>query len=72
MLDRILRYSDLKAAGHGSRTTIWRNVKIGRFPAPDLVLPNGAPGWYESTLGAYRARLETCRGDRAGLQAGVP
>lgn len=70
MLDRILRYSDLKAAGHGSRTTIWRNVKIGRFPAPDLVLPNGAPGWYESTLGAYRARLEaTHRGELAGAQA---
>ena len=42
---RVLRYNDLTARGHGSRTTIWRNVKAGKFPPPRQI--GDRPGWLE-------------------------
>jgi predicted DNA-binding transcriptional regulator AlpA len=40
----ILRYKDLKKAGHGSRVSIWRRVREGKFPAPRK-LPGGGVGF---------------------------
>ena len=41
------RYSDLQSLGYGSRVTIWRKVKEGKFPAPidDGI---GRPAWLEA------------------------
>lgn len=43
MVDRILRPKDVEAATGLSRTTIWRLVREGTFPAP-LRLTGSAPG----------------------------
>ena len=36
-LERINRYNDLEERGFGSRTTIWRKVRDGSFPAPEMI-----------------------------------
>jgi len=54
--ERINRYRDLEDRGFGSRVTIWRKVRAGRFPAPDVILDR--PGWRESVIAEY---LESCR-----------
>ncbi len=43
------RYKDLERRGYGSRWTVDRNVKQGKFPAPH-VDPNGRPFWTDEQL----------------------
>ncbi len=38
-----------------SRTTLWRNVKAGRFPAPRY-LPGGQRRWLLAEIMAWEAR----------------
>ena len=45
---RVYRYRDLRDMGYGSRHTVWRNVRKGKFPAPLEI--NGRPGWTEQML----------------------
>lgn len=55
MREYIYRNKDLKERGFGDRTTIWRKVKAGKFPEPQIIL--GRPGWRESVIKEY---LENC------------
>ncbi len=49
MQDKMLRPPEVMARTGLSRTTIWRHVRAGTFPAP-LVLGKGSIGWPESTI----------------------
>ena len=55
----VLTYRDLESAGHGSRTTIWRKLKVGRFPEPDLENP---PRWRTSTVAKHLDERQRLRG----------
>jgi hypothetical protein len=41
------RYDDV------SSRTVDRWIKSGKFPPPDIILPNGRKAWLESTLEAH-------------------
>ena len=45
----LLNYRDLEAKGYGSRFTIWRKVRDGKFPSP-IDLGNGRIAWKESDI----------------------
>ena len=45
---KLLHYSDLAKLGYGSRVTIWRKFKAGKFPAPVMV--DGRPAWREQDV----------------------
>lgn len=62
-LERINRYNDLEERGFGSRTTIWRKVRDGSFPAPEMILDR--PGWRESVISTYLESCQTGIGDAA-------
>jgi prophage regulatory protein len=47
--DRILRWPEVKEQTGLSRTTAWREVRAGRFPAP-IKLTDHAIGWRQSDL----------------------
>ena len=47
--DRMLRFPDVLALTGLSRTTIWRRVKAGTFPAP-LSLGENSCGWPENQV----------------------
>ena len=53
---RIFRYRDLRNLGYGSRQTIWRQVRSGKFPAPVDI--GGRPGWPEYVIKEYITRNE--------------
>jgi len=62
-VNRILRQKDVKAATGLSRTTIWRLIRHGAFPAPRR-LTNGAPGkgavgWLAREVEAWLASRPT-------------
>jgi predicted DNA-binding transcriptional regulator AlpA len=44
----LLYYKDLVALGYGSKATIWRKVKAGKFPKP--IDCGGRPAWPESVI----------------------
>lgn len=52
--DRILRWPEVKGQTGLSRTTAWREVRAGRFPAP-VKLTDHAIGWRQSDLDAWLA-----------------
>ena len=49
MLDRMLRAPEVVEATGLSRTTIWRRVRAGSFPAP-TVLGENSIGWPASKI----------------------
>ena len=49
MQDKMLRPPEVMARTGLSRTTIWRHVRAGTFPAP-LVLGKASIGWPESAI----------------------
>jgi prophage regulatory protein len=53
-LDRILREPEVQRATGLSRTTRWRGVKAGTFPAP-VELTSRTKGWYESAIARWQA-----------------
>jgi len=55
--EKLNDYRDLDDRGFGSRTTIWRKVKAGRFPPP-VYIGEGQPRWRESKLIKYLAECE--------------
>ena len=55
-VDRMLRSAEVMAAMGWSRTTLWRRVRAGAFPAPVETGPNSI-GWFESWVAAARAAL---------------
>ena len=52
MTDKMLRPSEVTARTGLSRTTIWRHVRAGTFPAP-FVLGKASIGWPESAITAW-------------------
>jgi prophage regulatory protein len=52
--DRIVRWPEVQQQTGLSRTTTWREVRAGRFPAP-LKLTDHAIGWRQSDLAAWLA-----------------
>ena len=57
MQDRILRMPDVLEIVNVSRTTIWRQVKAGTFPAPVKLSPR-AVGWRKSEVDAWMNRAD--------------
>ncbi len=56
-MDRILRTREVLKLEGISRTTLWRWVRDGKFPAP-VELGNNCIGWTESSLTERRASLK--------------
>lgn len=52
--DRILRIAELMRRCGLSRSTLWRKVRNGTFPAP-VQLSQGCTGWWESEVAAWLA-----------------
>ena len=46
----LLDTADVCALVHASRSTLWRWILSGFFPAPDKVLPGGRKTWFRSTV----------------------
>ncbi len=55
-LGRMLRIAEVMAVTGHSRTTIWRKVKAGTFPAP-LVTGENSRGWPEQVIVNHLASL---------------
>ncbi len=54
---KILSFKEVKVrTGDKSRTTIWRDVRAGRFPAPVKVGRNRI-GWLESEIEEWQENL---------------
>ena len=49
---RMLRFPDVMTATGLSRTTIWRRIRAGTFPAP-LSLGENSVGWPEPAIAAW-------------------
>lgn len=58
MSDKILRPREVVVRTGHSRTTLWRKVKAGKFPAPKELGPNSI-GWLESDIDTWLANLPT-------------
>ncbi|PRW96443.1 AlpA family transcriptional regulator [Pseudomonas fragi] len=56
-LDRFIREKDVLGLTSLSRTTLWREVKRGRFPKP-IAISAGRVGWRESALAAWQLNPE--------------
>ncbi len=54
---RMLRDKQVRERTGLSRTTRWRMVKAGRFPAPVELTP-GLVGWREADIVAWLAKLK--------------
>jgi len=55
----LLGYRDIEAKGYGSRTTVWRNIKKGNFPPPDVDDGRGHPRWFPETVEKHKESLES-------------
>jgi predicted DNA-binding transcriptional regulator AlpA len=53
--DRVLFKTDLARRYGKSRETIWRWIKSGRLPAPDVRVA-GQDAWREATIRTHEAR----------------
>lgn len=51
--EKLYRYRDLVRIIGVSRITIWRWIRDGKFPEPDLILER-AVKWFESTIIAWQ------------------
>ena len=49
MNDRILLWPEVKERTGLSRTTVWREIRAGRFPAP-LALTSHRVGWTSASI----------------------
>ena len=56
MQDRMLRPPEVMSVMGWSRTTLWRRVRAGDFPAPVELGPNSI-GWRESWVNGARDSL---------------
>jgi prophage regulatory protein len=52
--ERVVRWPEVKYQTGLSRTTTWRMIRVGRFPAP-VKLTEHAVGWRQSDLDAWLA-----------------
>lgn len=52
-LDRFLQEKDVLEMTSFSRSTLWRQIKRGRFP-PSVVISAGRVGWRQSAIQAWQ------------------
>ena len=57
-LPKMLRFPDVIEATGNSRTTIWRGIRAGTFPAPVQLGPNSV-GWPEPVIAEWLASRPT-------------
>lgn len=70
-LDRMLRAPEVMALTGLSRTTLWRRVRAGTFPAP-VELGQNSIGWPASEISAWlKARARRTYGADAPAEAGA-
>ena len=50
MKNNIVRTAEVVARTGLSRTTLWRQVRAGSFPAPIKLTEGGAVGWFETQV----------------------
>ena len=55
MSDNLIRVREVMALTGLSRTTIWRRVKVGDFPAPVETTPDTI-AWYRSEVETWMAK----------------
>lgn len=53
---RLCRAAEVCKRYGTSRTTLWRNVRTGKFPAPRQISPNSV-GWWSDELDAHDETL---------------
>jgi len=53
-LDRFMREKEVLGVTSFSRTTLWREIKRGKFPK-SVVISAGRVGWRESAIEAWQA-----------------
>lgn len=56
-LDRFMREKEVLNITSFSRTTLWREIKRGRFPK-SVVISAGRVGWRESAIAAWQNNPE--------------
>ncbi len=84
MADNILSLKKVMAESNKSRTTLWRDVRAGTFPAPIQLGPNSI-GWFEKEIrewqkglprlwqtGAVKAEEEKAENDGTGAELSHP
>lgn len=54
MTDKILRWPEVQSATGLSRSTIWRLIRAGKFPA-SVKITDFATGWKQSEVEAWLA-----------------
>ncbi len=54
---RIMRFPQVKEVTGFSRTTLWRQVKEGLFPAPVKIGSGRNVGWLENEVAEWQANL---------------
>jgi len=54
-----------------SRTTLWREIKKGRFPE-SVVISAGRVGWRESAISAWQKAPERWIADKGAASKGLP
>jgi prophage regulatory protein len=59
-LDRLLRRSEVSHLTGLSKTSIYREIALGRFPAPVRLGPNSV-AWRESTIAKWMAALPAAK-----------
>jgi prophage regulatory protein len=52
-LDRFMREKEVLSVTSFSRTTLWREIKRGRFPG-SVVISAGRVGWRESAIAEWQ------------------
>ncbi|MNW10029.1 Prophage CP4-57 regulatory protein (AlpA) [compost metagenome] len=57
-LDRFMREKEVLSVTSFSRTTLWREIKRGRFPS-SVVISAGRVGWRESAIAAWQRSPES-------------
>jgi prophage regulatory protein len=60
-LDQIVRPSEIIQKRKISRTTLWRQVRDGKFPKP-VQLTSNTIGWFQSDLARHEAELRAAAG----------
>ncbi len=59
MKKNIVRPAEVVARTGLSRTTLWRQVRAGSFPAPMKLTDGGAVGWFEAQVEEWLASRPT-------------
>ena len=67
-LDRFMREKEVLAMTSFSRTTLWREIKRGRFPK-SVVISAGRVGWRESAIEAWQISPEKWNTSQTFIEA---